>query len=85
MSNLNIHPLPAQTLDGEDSMDQEHSLAAELAWEYCKKVRHGEKPSKNDYYGRLPDKESKEEFDFLIGMNEFVEHFVEYQAVNSGP
>ena len=83
MTNIKIHPLPAQNLENEDSLDQEYSYAAELAWEYSNKVRSGEKPLKNNYYGRLPDKESREEFDFLISMNEFVGHFAEYQAVNS--
>ena len=85
MFKVNHLPPGAPILENEDFVEQEHSLAAELAWEYCNKIRHGETPSKNYYYGRFHDEKSREEFDFLVGMNEFVEQFVEHQVVNSGP
>ena len=84
MVNLNAHPQSPRILDSEDIAEQEYSQAAELAWEYCNKVRHGQNPKRNDYYARLHNAESKEEFNFLIGMNEFVGHFVENHVVNSG-
>jgi hypothetical protein len=85
MAKSNIQPLPVSALDCEDNFDQEHSRAAQLAWDYCSKIRFGQKPSKDDFYSLLPNAESKEEFDFLVGMNEFVEQAVEHQSVNNGP
>ncbi len=73
MTIVNTNPAPQKVAPHE----QEESLAADLAWEYCKRVRNGESPSIAGFLQQLPDDLSRDEFHLLISMNEFIEHAVD--------
>ena len=53
--------------------------ATELAWEYCNRIRRGEHPSLNEFRNGLPDEKSKQEFDLLVNMDEFLRQSVNYK------
>jgi hypothetical protein len=80
MLNPIPHPVADLVAHNEEFYDDEYSQAAELAWEFCNKVRHGGNPSKQSFYARLSGQKSKDEFDFLVNMNQFVEFFAEFKA-----
>lgn len=78
MGNVNIHSSP-KILEFQENLEK-YSKAAELAWEYCNRVRHGEQPNLKEFRGRLQDSGGIEEFDLLIGIHQFVEHSVEHEV-----
>jgi hypothetical protein len=76
MENVKSKQEPVLLRPGRGNREEEHSNVAELAWEYCARLRRGEKPARGEYQQRLADRAEREEFEFLVDMNEFVEHAV---------
>jgi len=79
---IQTHSTHSEILHKEEIEDEVDNQAAKMAWEYCNKIRRGEKVSRASYYKRLHSAE-KDEFDFLVGMNEFVEQTADQAANNS--
>lgn len=63
-----------------DNGSEKLSRATELAYEFVQKTRSGECLSRKEYHARLSTKEERDEFDFCVSMDGFVQGFADAHA-----